>query len=149
MTWEDISLKKFKQLQNTSNFKEVVSILLSKDIDSIPLSELNSISEELSFLSTPPKPKMRDFQTRWKVTTSIDQMTAGQYIDYTNIKDDDYTQLLSVLLIPRNKKYNEDYNQIEHINLIEREISVQYAVDLIDFSEEPQLSTLLISRLIL
>lgn len=143
ITWEDISLKQFKEIDLILNseyddeFEKLIRlmcIISGKDEDyfnSIPVVELSSVKDSFTaFLSEPPKPRLDKSKLEYKtgdyycmLNPDISKMPTSQYIDYTSVLakyPDNLSKLISILLIPKGKEYNDgSYDLKTHCDNIE------------------------------
>ena len=133
MEWNDIDVKTFKEIQDyLSTTKDgsieqsvhLLSLIEGKDEDTYFSMPINKLTEELGKLkfmeSTPQAAQVKNTYkingTEYVLTTNLQEMTVAQYIDYqVYIKNpQQYMQeMLTVFLIPKGKKYNEDYDVAE------------------------------------
>lgn len=133
MEWNDIDVKTFKEIQDyLSTTKDgsieqsvhLLSLIEGKDEDTYFSMPINKLTEELGKLkfmeSTPQAAQVKNSYkingTEYVLTTNLQEMTVAQYIDYqVYIKNpQQYMQeMLTVFLIPKGKKYNEDYDVAE------------------------------------
>lgn len=132
-SYKDLSLKKYLELRNIDIVDnepldiqaEMIAILSDSDVESVlnmPLSEYQKMATQLVFLNETPEPmkKIPNEMTvngkKYRVLKDAREMTAGAYIDYQNyIKDSDNIEhnlplILSCFVIPKGKKYGEDYD---------------------------------------
>ena len=87
----------------------------------MPIKQLTEEFGKLKFMEcTPQAAKVKNTYkingTEYVLTTNLQEMTVAQYIDYqVYIKNpQQYMQeMLTVFLIPKGKKYNEDYDVAE------------------------------------
>lgn len=130
MEWSDVNVKTFKKIQdyisttqdgNIEQSVHLLSLIEGKDEDvyfSMPIKQLTEEFGKLKFMeSTPQAAKVKNTYkingTEYVLTTNLQEMTVAQYIDYqVYIKNpQQYMQeMLTVFLIPKGKKYNEDYD---------------------------------------
>lgn len=154
--WEDITLDQFNQIQSVKDMKgdeidffiRVLSILDEVDEDEyydMPVYKLNKHFNRLNFISTPLTPRMLDNgkyilrDREYELTPSVQSMTAGQYIDYTNIlKDtpDNTSMLLATLLVPVNYKYGEGYDINELSVIIEQDFKIVDVIGITTFFQK-------------
>lgn len=133
MEWNDIDVKTFKEIQdylsttqdgNIEQSVHLLSLIEGKDEDtyfSMPINKLTEEFVKLKFMeSTPQAAQVKNSYkingTEYVLTTNLQEMTVAQYIDYqVYIKNpQQYMQeMLTVFLIPKGKKYNEDYDVAE------------------------------------
>lgn len=130
MEWQDVNVKTFKQIQdyisttqdgNIEQSVHLLSLIEGKDEDTyfnMPIKQLTEEFAKLKFMEcTPQAAKVKNTYkingTEYVLTTNLQEMTVAQYIDYqVYIKNpQQYMQeMLTVFLIPKGKKYNEDYD---------------------------------------
>lgn len=128
--WEDISIKKFDEINNIlSNINNVnedealeininlLSILCDvsvEEIEDLPLTEFSKLVKQTEFLKEMPKVDIKDNYVingkKYVLCANVSKMTTAQYIDYQTLvknADKNVKELLSVFLIPKGKKYGE------------------------------------------
>lgn len=126
--YDKLPIGKFMELQaiDYANMEEIdiqvaiISILTDMDEDDIldlPINEYKKLAQATSFLTQPPKqnaqiPKKIVMDGReYYVISKVEDMSAGQYIDYQTYlgyKDDKYLpHILSCIIIPKGEKYGE------------------------------------------
>lgn len=153
-SWNDISINTFNKLKdirvNSNDTIEVLdsnitllSILCDVDEDtiaSLTTSEFSTLLSQTKFLSTLPKVKIQDTYTingnEYKVFLTLKDMSVAQYIDFqTFYKDQDkyYKELLACFLIPKGKKYGEDYDIQKVIDDIGNHLSIVDANSILFF----------------
>lgn len=136
--WEDISIKKFDEINNIlshiNNVNEdealeininLLSILCDvsvEEIEDLPLTEFSKLVKQTEFLKEMPKVEIKDNYVingkKYVLCANVSKMTTAQYIDYQTLvknADKNVKELLSVFLIPKGKKYGE-YDLEEVIN---------------------------------
>ena len=133
MEWQDVNVKTFKKIQdyisttqdgNIEQSVHLLSLIEGKDEDTyfnMPIKQLTEEFAKLKFMEcTPQAAKVKNTYkingTEYVLTTNLQEMTVAQYIDYqVYIKNpQQYMQeMLTVFLIPKGKKYNEDYDVAE------------------------------------
>jgi hypothetical protein len=128
MNWNDISLRKWKQLERTKreNFEdeilytaEIIKILFNIDnpMDLSP-KDFSKYVNELSFMSNPiPEVKLCNTYningTKYNFRGNIFEISMAQLMDvrnFTTKPEVDYAEVLSVFLIPDEHKYNDGYD---------------------------------------
>lgn len=153
-SWNDISVNTFNKLReikiNSNDSIELLdsniallSILCDVDEDtiaSLTTSEFSTLLSQTTFLSTLPKVKIQDTYTingnEYKVFLTLKDMSVAQYIDFqTFYKDQDkyYKELLACFLIPKGKKYGEDYDIQKVIDDIGNHLSIVDANSILFF----------------
>lgn len=154
MTWNDINIKKFKEINKiikdetlTDVEKEIslISIIFNLDEDSLydmDLQTLKTYSAQIAFINTfePDYGKCPKIEKIGDVEVSVDynlsHFTVAQYIDFmANIqsKEPDIARLLSCILIPKGKKYNTDYDLEAFIKQIEINLNIYDAESMLFF----------------
>lgn len=154
MTWKNINIKKFKQINSilkdetlTDVEKEIslISILFNIDEDELydmDLQTLKTYSTQIAFIESfepdygkcPKIEKIGDIEI--SVDYNLSHFTVAQYIDFmANIqsKDPDIARLLACILIPKGKKYNTDYDLEAFINQIEINLNIYDAESMLFF----------------
>ena len=139
--WKDITVDLFLNIQqrlsmiektgdedidNINRYIVIISCLSDKDEDvvaDLDVNEFGRLVRETNFLNDMPKAKITDKYkingNEYYVHLNLQEMTMAQYIDFqTFYKDKDkYTkQILACFLIPKGKKYCEDYKLEDVIN---------------------------------
>lgn len=149
MTWEQITLGKFREIQSIIAEGELdeltkkvylFSLLTDKkieDVRELPLGDfLKAYSKELEFLAEPiPQiiPQYWEYEgKKYKVTTDISQLTAGQYIDFKEYaKDkDNIHKVMAVLCY--DGKYDGSKHE-ERANLFNEKMPITIAATLTNF----------------
>lgn len=119
----------------------VLNDLTEDEVLNLPLSQFAELNKATAFLTQLPQKRLMADKyilgdTEFKVLINLTQMTAGQYIDYqTYVKDPDnnLVQIISIFLIPKGKKYNEDYDMAEVHKLIKEHLSIVDAMSISAF----------------
>lgn len=153
--WKDITINVYQKLQNLNlnrssdiideiddNVK-ILSILCDVDEDIIADLDINDykrLVSQCTFLNEMPKVKIKDEywinDKLYQVQYGVQNMTMAQYIDYqTYLKDSSkYTkEIVSCFVIPKGKKYGEDYNLNETIEDIGNYFSIVDALSVCFF----------------
>ena len=154
MTWKDINIKKFKQINKiikddtlTDVEKEIslISIIFNLDEDDLydmDLQTLKTYSTQIAFIEEfqPDYGKCPKIERIGDIEIGVDynlsHFTVAQYVDFmANIqsKDPDIARLLACILIPRGKKYNTDYDLEDFINQIEINLNIYDAETMLFF----------------
>lgn len=153
-SWKEISINTFNKLKeiriNSNDSIELLdsniallSILCDVDEDtiaSLTTSEFSTLLSQTTFLSTLPKVKIQDTYTingnEYEVFLTLKDMSVAQYIDFqTFYKDQDkyFKELLACFLIPKGKKYGEDYDIQKVIDDIGNHLSIVDANSILFF----------------
>lgn len=153
--WKDITINVYQKLQNLNlngssdiideiddNVK-ILSILCDVDEDTIADLEINDykrLVSQCAFLNEMPKVQIKDEywinDKLYQVQYGVQNMTMAQYIDYqTYLKDSSkYTkEIVSCFVIPKGKKYGEDYDLTETIEDIGNYFSIVDALSVCFF----------------
>ena len=154
MTWNDINIKKFKEINRiikdtnlTDVEKEIslISIIFNLDEDDLydlDLQTLKGYSTQIAFIEEfePDYGKCPKIERIGDVEVSVDynlsHFTVAQYIDFmANIqsKEADIARLLACILIPKGHKYNVDYDLEAFIKQIEINLNIYDAESMLFF----------------
>ena len=104
----------------------------------------NSISSYKSSNSKRPK-KIKINDQVYTINYNIGKLNMAQYIDFQQIivkKNylENLPALLSIFIIPKGHKYNDDYDIIELRNILENNITLDEALSIIFFSKMKSIS---------
>ena len=126
MNWNDITLKDYEELTNayktdkTRFANAAIEYLygIKNAENTLTLTEYAKYLNEIKFFQTqPPKAKLKTSYTlngtQYDVKLNMQELTAVQFQDYTIYSrqlNPSTIDLLSVVMIPHGKHYNEDYN---------------------------------------
>lgn len=152
-SWADVSLAQLEALENIdealSNDEHSVKMLaiLSNLSESecweLPYDAFLGLLQKLDSLRHPvpkmiPSPAMVIGGRKFKVTTSISDISAGQFIDYKNtIQREDKSKLLARIVacfvVPDGKTYGDGYDYEEHVQFLHEHMSVVEGRGLSDF----------------
>ena len=154
MTWNDINIKKFKQINSilkdtnlTDVEKEIslISIIFNLDEDDLydmDLKTLKGYSTQIAFIEefNPDYGKCPKIERIGDVEVSVDynlsHFSVSQYVDFmANIqsKERDTARLLACILIPKGHKYNVDYDLEAFIKQIEINLNIYDAESMLFF----------------
>lgn len=123
----------------------ILSILTGREeeeIYNLPIGEYKELAAKSRYLSQPYDGEVLTAKTYalegWVLQPVEDyrKITTAQYIDFqTFVKDAEknIVEILSVMLVPKGKKYNQDYDIIELQNVLRRCLSVADALSLYAF----------------
>ena len=115
---------------------ELLTILCDcseEDIINLPLNEFNELIKKTEFLKELPKVNMNDYYeingNVYEVHRNLREMLTSQYIDFQTLskeKDKNLANILACFLIPKGKRYGEDYDVItvaeeiyNHFNIVD------------------------------
>lgn len=120
----------------------VLSGMAEEDILNLPLEEYRELAAKSRFLSHPYDGEILKAKAyvvgKWTLVPVEDyrKVTTAQYIDFQSFAADpekNIVELLSTMLIPKGKKYNQDYDVIEVQKAIRENLSVAEALTLLAF----------------
>lgn len=127
--WKDVNLGMWQrmneitqredEIQRIVGFVALFNNMTEDDVLAMPLDEFKERMKELAWMNVPPEieqPK-EEYTINGKqyvLTMNFHKLTTAQYIDFHSYtKSEDYSQMLSVFLIPKGKKYGEGYDVFE------------------------------------
>lgn len=136
MNWEDISIGQYtdivKVVEKHNKASEPDEITYVMDLLSVctgkskeefmgmTVDELKLLTNELSFISQPPKGRLNDKiivnDKKYNLTVNVKNITIAQYIDYTEtLKKDpeNIAMMCAIFCIPDGHKYNEGYHVVD------------------------------------
>lgn len=154
MTWKDINIKTFKEINkiikdtNLTDIEKEISLisiifnLNEDDLYDMDLNTLKTYSTQIAFIEEfepdygkcPKIEKIGDIEV--SVDYNLSHFSVSQYVDFmANIqsKDPDIARLLACILIPKGHKYNTDYDLEAFINQIEIELNIYDAESMLFF----------------
>lgn len=123
MTWNDITLKKYYQIQEILSVPDeyttlnIINCLYDTDIETLPIYKIKEY--DISFLNKEfEKPEIQQTYilngTEYKSNFDLSRISVAQFIDYQNYikeKPIKFEDVLSVFFIPTSaKEYNTDYD---------------------------------------
>ena len=124
VTWDDVTLKMFNQIQDILESPDeytvynLIDVIYNVQVSDLSVTEVSKYS--LDFLSTPVPVKNVKLKDKYVLNgktynSNIDltEVKTSQFIDFTNyVKDNpnDFAKLLSVFIIPEGHTYNNGYN---------------------------------------
>lgn len=146
--WKDITIEVYDKIRALEadiatqeealelNVK-LLSILceVSEDeIINLPLTEFTILIGKTEFLKNMPKlgieTKYRIGDRVFDVQTNLRAMTTAQFLDFQTLvkdKDKNLKNLLACFMLPKNKKYGEDYDIIEVAEYLYKNMSIATA----------------------
>lgn len=128
MSWKDVSIKKYLQIQEIVNdeslSEEDKSILIAntiygEDITELTLPEYAQKMAALSFMNDAPQnDKFANSYTingiKYKTSANLESIQANQFIDFQNYaKKEDIIGCISCFFIPDGHKYNDGYDMLK------------------------------------
>lgn len=134
--WKDISINVYRDIQNIyesdlddmSKEVSVLSLLCGCDEEEIwnlKITEINELRSGLSFLGEVERDD-KDFKKimvgdeECYVIADLNKFSYAQYVDFQTFfpEHDNLAKLLSTIIIPEGKKYNDGYDIVEFIQKI-------------------------------
>lgn len=134
-----VAISKDEGLEEVDKQVKIISILTGRseaDILDLPIQEYKSLAANLVFLSYPiPSEDVQRVADSYKIgkfelipVIDIRKVTTAQYIDFQTFHqaglEDHFAEILSCLLVPKGKKYNQGYDVLEVQDAIKRNLSV-------------------------
>lgn len=125
---------------------EILSILTGvqvEDLMALPIPEFGMLMRRAGFLLKPPQPgKTRKTYAvasfELEPVTDFRKITTSQYVDFQTFlaqksEDGSMVEILSVMLVPKGRKYCDGYDALELQKAIREKMSVEDAVSLYGF----------------
>ena len=146
--YQDIlALCKDESLEELDRQVKILSILTKVDEDrllNLPITEFKVLTSKMGFLEKDLPTKVTRLAKSYKIggfelvpVTDIRKVITAQYIDFQTFHqagfDAHFVEILSCLLVPKGKKYNQDYDIIEVQDAIRRNLNVHDAASLYAF----------------
>lgn len=149
MTWNDITLKTYNEIQNIINNKELddleqtqklVELIFNvENSNQLPLTTFTKYVDMLKFLQEPiNETKIKDKYTIndkvYVFKGNIAEMTTGQYLDFENYSkiENNLNLILSVFLIPEGFDYCDGYSLLDVQNDI-LELPIVEVISIMNF----------------
>ena len=106
-----------------------------------PLDKTRELIKSVNFLYGEPKKKklVKNLNLNGKeyyVITDVKDITTAQFIEYNSLMNDvenNLPQLLSLFIIPKGHKYNENYDVKEVVDVINNYLSVEEGISISNF----------------
>lgn len=151
-SYKELTIDKYLQIRQLIDSneedinKQVILLSILTDLDeeeilNLKLDEYKQLNQQTDFLLEQPKPNK--IATTYKLGNYILEpmvdmrdVTTSQYIDFqTFIKDQDkyLVELLSIILIPKGKKYAQDYDIYDVQGTIKNNLNIEDALGLTAF----------------
>ena len=127
--WDKVTLGLFQrmteigaredEIERVVGFVGLFNGMKEEDVLALPLDKFKAYIADMGWMNTPPEPAMprEDYVINgkeYKLTMNFHKLTTAQYIDFQSYsKSEDYSQMLSVFLIPKGKKYGDEYDVFE------------------------------------
>jgi hypothetical protein len=120
----------------------ILSGMAEEDILDLPLEEYKELAAQTKYLSHPYDGEILTAKSyiigKWTLIPVEDfrKVTTAQYIDFQTFAKDaekNIAEILSTMLIPKGKKYNNDYDVLEVQRALREHLSVADALSLLAF----------------
>lgn len=128
MTWKDVTLRQFLQLQEAAKIEDeeeqlfkIAEIILGKEVLNLPISEFTQVVKSgLEFMKEPipeekvPLKKLKVNGREYYTDCLLGNITTEQYLSFNNhSKSNDFVKMLSVFIVPKDHKFNDGYDMEE------------------------------------
>ena len=146
--YQDIlALCKDESLEELDRQVKILSILTKVDEDTLlnlPIQDFKVLTSRMGFLEKDLPTKVTKLEDSYKIgkfelvpVTDMRKVITAQYIDFQSFHqagfEDHFVEILSCLLVPKGKKYNQDYDIIEVQDAIRKGLNVHDAASLYAF----------------
>ena len=146
--YQDIlALCKDESLEELDRQVKILSILTKVDEETLlnlPIQEFKVLTSRMGFLEKDLPTKVTRLEKSYKIgkfelvpVTDMRKVITAQYIDFQSFHqagfEDHFVEILSCLLVPKGKKYNQDYDIIEVQDAIRKDLNVHDAASLYAF----------------
>ena len=146
--YQDIlALCKDESLEELDRQVKILSILTKVDEDTLlnlPIQDFKVLTSRMGFLEKDLPTKVTRLADSYKIgkfelvpVTDMRKVITAQYIDFQSFHqagfEDHFVEILSCLLVPKGKKYNQDYDIIEVQDAIRKDLNVHDAASLYAF----------------
>lgn len=144
---EIVKVCKNDSLEELDKQVKIMSILTKVDEDTLlnlPIYEYRKLSAQMAFLERDIPKKVSRLASSYKIgkfelvpVTDMRKVITAQYIDFQTFHqagfEDHFVEILSCLLVPKGKKYNQEYDIIEVQDAIRRDLNVHDGASLYAF----------------
>ena len=146
--YQDIlALCKDESLEELDRQVKILSILTKVDEDTLlnlPIQDFKVLTSRMGFLEKDLPTKVTRLEKSYKIgkfelvpVTDMRKVITAQYIDFQSFHqagfEEHFVEILSCLLVPKGKKYNQDYDIIEVQDAIRKDLNVHDAASLYAF----------------
>ena len=131
-----------EELHKQVSIISVLSGMDEEEIYNLPLDKYKELAAQSSFLSRPYEGEILTAKSyivgkfTLQPVEDFRKVTTAQYIDFQTFAQDtekNIVEILSTMLVPKGKKYNQDYDVIEVQKAIRENLSVADALSLMAF----------------
>lgn len=141
-----IAVCRDESLEELDRQVKIVSILTGVDEDTIlnlPIQDFKYLTSRIGFLEDIPT-RVTRLAESYKIGSfelvpvmDMRKVTTAQYIDFQTFHqagfEEHFVEIISCLLVPKGKKYNQDYDIIEVQDAIRKDLNVYDAASLYAF----------------
>lgn len=164
--WKDVSINLFYQikkimdadLEETDRKIKLLALLMDEteeEFSGRKIGEVQELAEQLNFMQKDPFIKTNDVKTlfingaEYELRTKLEDYSVAQYVDFQNyIKDgqNNLARMLSTVIIPVGKKYNDGYDIEELIQNIGDNLSIAHANYIMFFFTKKLVSSIKVTQ---
>lgn len=164
--WKDVSINLFYQikkimdadLEETDRKIKLLALLMDEteeEFSGRKIGEVQELAEQLNFMQKDPFIKTNDVKTlfingaEYELRTKLEDYSVAQYVDFQNyIKDgqNNLARMLSTVIIPLGKKYNDGYDIEEVIQNIGDNLSIAHANYIMFFFTKKLVSSIKVTQ---
>lgn len=164
--WKDVSINLFYQikkiidadLEETDRKIKILALLMDEteeEFSGRKIGEVQELAEQLNFMQKDPFIKTNDVKTlfingaEYELKTKLEDYSVAQYVDFQNyIKDgqNNLARMLSTVIIPVGKKYNDGYDIEEVIQNIGENLSIAHANYIMFFFTKKLVSSIKVTQ---
>ena len=164
--WKDVSINLFFEikkimdadLEETDRKIKILALLMDEteeEFSGRKIGEVQELAEQLNFMQKDPFIKTNDVKTlfingaEYELRTKLEDYSVAQYVDFQNyIKDgqNNLARMLSTVIIPFGKKYNDGYDIEEVIQNIGENLSIAHANYIMFFFTKKLVSSIKVTQ---
>lgn len=164
--WKDVSINLFYQikkimdadLEETDRKIKLLALLMDEteeEFSGRKIGEVQELAEQLNFMQKDPFIKTNDVKTlfingaEYELRTKLEDYSVAQYVDFQNyIKEgqNNLARMLSTVIIPIGKKYNDGYDIEEVIQNIGDNLSIAHANYIMFFFTKKLVSSIKVTQ---
>lgn len=164
--WKDVSINLFFEikkimdadLEETDRKIKILALLMDEteeEFSGRKIGEVQELAEQLNFMQKDPFIKTNDVKTlfingaEYELRTKLEDYSVAQYVDFQNyIKDgqNNLARMLSTVIIPVGKKYNDGYDIEEVIQNIGENLSIAHANYIMFFFTKKLVSSIKVTQ---
>ena len=164
--WKDVSINLFYEikkimdadLEETDRKIKILALLMDEteeEFSGRKIGEVQELAEQLNFMQKDPFIKTNDVKTlfingaEYELRTKLEDYSVAQYVDFQNyIKDgqNNLARMLSTVIIPIGKKYNDGYDIEEVIQNIGDNLSIAHANYIMFFFTKKLVSSIKVTQ---